>query len=116
MGEIIHDCLRTSDVIARYGGDEFVVLLPETTADKALEAGNRIRVAIRNSSFDVEGKKVQSSVSIGIASFPDDAVDVNELLEKADKSLYKSKQSGRNQVNHYSYNDDSEDVTEIKTV
>ena len=115
LGEIIQDCLRASDVIARYGGDEFVVLLPQTTAEKALEAGGRIRLAVQNSSFDVEGAKVSSTVSIGIASYPDDAVDVNELLEKADKSLYQSKKSGKNQVNHFSYSDDSEDVTEMQT-
>ena len=116
LGEIIQDCLRNSDVIARYGGDEFVVLLPQTTAELAVEAGNRIRLAVMNSSFDVEGNRVNTTVSIGIASYPDDAVDVNELLEKADKSLYQSKKAGRNQVNHHSYTDDSEDITEIKTV
>ena len=115
LGEIIQDCLRTSDVISRYGGDEFVVLLPQTTAEKALEAGGRIRIAVQNSSFDVEGSQVNSTVSIGIASFPDDAININELLEKADASLYLSKQEGKNQVKHYSYlDDDSEDVTEHK--
>ena len=110
LAEIIQDCLRISDVISRYGGDEFVVLLPQTTAEKALEAGSRICLAVQNSSFDVEGSKINSTVSIGIASFPDDAVNMNELMEKADASLYQSKQQGKNQVSHYSYVD-SEDVT-----
>ncbi len=111
LAEVIHDCLRASDVLARYGGDEFVVLLPQTTAEKAVEAGNRIRLAVQNSSFDVEGCRVFSTVSIGIASYPEDAVNINELLEKADKSLYQSKNAGRNRVSHYSYTD-SEDETE----
>jgi len=111
LAEVIHDCLRASDVLARYGGDEFVVLLPQTTAEKAVEAGNRIRLAVQNSSFDVEACRVFSTVSIGIASYPEDAVNINELLEKADKSLYQSKNAGRNRVSHYSYTD-SEDETE----
>jgi diguanylate cyclase (GGDEF)-like protein len=111
LGEIIQDCLRISDVISRYGGDEFVILLPQTTAEKALDAGSRICLAVQNSSFDVTGNRINSTVSIGIASYPSDAVNVNELMEKADASLYQSKKQGKNQVTHYSYYD-SEDVTE----
>ena len=115
LGEIIHDCLRTSDIIARYGGDEFVVLLPQASSDKAIEAGNRIRLAVQNSSIDVEGNRINSTVSIGISSYPVDALNINEILEKADKSLYQSKKAGRNLVSHYSY-PESEDVTEQPVV
>ena len=110
LGEIMHDCLRTSDVIARYGGDEFVVLLSQTDIVKAMEAGNRIRLSVQNSSFDSGGNRVSSTVSIGIASYPEDTTNINELFEMADKSLYQSKKAGKNMVSHFSY-PESEDVT-----
>ena len=101
MAATIQNCLRESDVLARYGGDEFIALLPQTNERKAIEAAERIRSAIQNTSFDMDGNQIKSTASIGIATFPTHADNINELLRLADLSLYESKQKGRNQVTLY---------------
>lgn len=98
VAKSIDSCLRETDRLARYGGDEFVILLPETSCDSALEAGERIRKAVENTSFDIEGNQVKTTVSIGIASYPAHADSLDELMHKADRALYKSKEAGRNNV------------------
>jgi diguanylate cyclase (GGDEF)-like protein len=94
----IKRCLRTSDIICRYGGDEFVALLPQMNADRAFEAGERLRSAVENSSFVVNGETISSTISIGIASFPENVPDAHDLLELADATLYESKNAGKNLV------------------
>lgn len=98
----MQECLRTSDILARNGGDEFIALLPETDSRHARDASERIRSAIENTSFDMNGNCITSSVSIGIAGYPEDAVDFNDLIERVDKALYMSKKAGRNRVSLYS--------------
>jgi diguanylate cyclase (GGDEF)-like protein len=97
----ISDCVRTSDVLARYGGDEFVILMPHTRNEAARIAAERIRAAIHKSSFDMNGKHITASASIGIASYPEGVDGAGDVLEKADVALYKSKQSGRDRVTVY---------------
>lgn len=102
IANTIEDCLRTSDIISRYGGDEFVALLPQLPSTRAKETGERLRNAIENTSFDVDGQSISSTVSIGIATYPDEVGNVFELLEKADEALYECKRAGRNNVTSYS--------------
>jgi diguanylate cyclase (GGDEF)-like protein len=97
----LKNCLRTSDVLARYGGDEFVVLMPHTSTEQSRVAAERIRYAIDNTSFNMNGNRIAATVSIGIASFPDCVGEAESVLDKADVALYKSKQSGRNRVTYY---------------
>ncbi len=94
----IKSCLRESDRLARYGGDEFVVLLSKTSSNSALEAGERIRLAVENTSFDSAGNQLRATISIGIASYPEHAVNLEELMSRADRALYRSKEAGRNKV------------------
>jgi len=98
LAKTIDSCLRESDSLGRLGGDEFVALLPETNKQQAEEAGERIRKAVGNTSFDMDGSLVKATVSIGVGNFPEDADSVDDALANADKELYKSKQEGRNRV------------------
>jgi len=98
MASNIQECLRISDIIARYGGDEFIVLMPETNILDAKEAGEKVRSAIQNAAFDMRGSRVTSSVSIGISGFPEDSNNIDVLTDCADKALYESKRTGRNRV------------------
>ncbi len=91
-----------SDTLARFGGEEFVCLLTETTPSRAMETAERIRHSVAQKSFDTgNGIPFQVTISIGGAIFPDDSRHGKELLEKADKALYKAKESGRNRAIFY---------------
>lgn len=87
-------------IIGRYGGDEFCILLPETDLKKALAIAETIREAIEQSDFSkyMSGSEIPVTASIGISSFPDTATDIESFKEKADTSLYKAKENGRNRV------------------
>jgi diguanylate cyclase (GGDEF)-like protein len=90
--------LRQTDVLARYGGDEFVILLPQTGPDGAREVAERIRRAIEATPLDVRGEKAKSTISAGVASYPDHGVELAAVMNRADQALYVSKKEGRNRV------------------
>jgi diguanylate cyclase (GGDEF)-like protein len=87
---------RATDVVARYGGEEFAVVMPETDADGALVIAERIRDRVGELAFDVEGGRLRITMSLGIATFPEDAKTKAGLVERADGCLYHAKRSGRN--------------------
>jgi diguanylate cyclase (GGDEF)-like protein/putative nucleotidyltransferase with HDIG domain len=91
---------RHYDVSARFGGEEFAVLLPDTDAEEALAVAERIRVRVERSTFDVEtsATSVSCTLSIGVATFPGDAHDANALIHQADLAVYRAKRAGRNLV------------------
>jgi diguanylate cyclase (GGDEF)-like protein len=93
--------LRFTDVAARYGGDEFIVLLPETPAKGAFEVAERIRNAIASRPLELGERRITSSVSIGIASFPEDGASLDSLAAHADRAMYGAKQAGRNRSMKY---------------
>jgi diguanylate cyclase (GGDEF)-like protein len=94
--------LRGSDVVARYGGDEFIVLLVETAAAGAADMAERIRQAIEVSRLEFGGHVIRTTVSIGFASYPSDGGDAAAIMDKADRALYRAKQAGKNRVTRYS--------------
>ncbi|HET9679740.1 MAG TPA: GGDEF domain-containing protein [Gammaproteobacteria bacterium] len=86
------------EALGRFGGEEFLVILPDTDIDGAQQAAERLRAAICNKAFTTEAGEVHVSVSIGVTRYTDGDND-NDLLRRADQALYKSKQQGRNRVN-----------------
>jgi diguanylate cyclase (GGDEF)-like protein len=98
LAQAIQGELRFTDISARYGGDEFIVLLPDTPAKGAMEVAERIRNRVMNFPLDYAAKRVPVSVSIGIASFPEDGATLDALASHADRALYAAKQDGRNRT------------------
>jgi len=91
MGKILKETFRKSDIVGRWGGEEFIVVLPDTEYDVGLKLAEKLRKRVQN--YDFKNKKV--TISIGVSEFRGD---FEKALKKADIALYKAKNSGRNQV------------------
>ena len=96
VAETLQCIARSTDLAARYGGEEFVLVLPETDAQSAVRTAERIRHAIAERAWD----RRDVTVSIGVATFPQQAHTTHALIDMADKALYYSKDHGRNRVTH----------------
>ena len=98
--------LRKADIVARYGGEEFVILLPEIDKTHADQAAEKLRLAIEKSKFTQEQSqpKGKLTISLGLATLPIDSSNSQELLEYADRALYRAKANGRNCVATYAPN------------
>jgi len=94
----IRDDLRTTDVVARYGGDEFMCLLPETGSAAAGQVADRVRKRIESTALSTGTRTVPTTVSIGVAAYPEHGEDFETIAKKADRALYISKDKGRNRV------------------
>ncbi|HDH01664.1 MAG TPA: GGDEF domain-containing protein, partial [Nitrospirae bacterium] len=98
IGRLIRNLVRSVDIPARYGGEEFAVILPDTPLKQAELVAERLRSSVAGHPFFVDGKTVSLTISIGIASFPEDADTKEELIKAADRALYCAKNGGRNRV------------------
>jgi len=98
LAQIMMAELRGADLVAKYGGDEFVIILAQTDRDGACVLAERIRRAIESHDFPGVETGMRITSSMGIAEFPRDAESSRELLEAADKALYDAKRTGRNRV------------------
>jgi diguanylate cyclase (GGDEF)-like protein len=103
IGEILKKNLRTTDIIGRYGGEEFTVLLFDTDKSDGIITGEKVRKVIEETFFHGGSKQPlrKVTVSIGVATYPDDASDPHDLIEKADSAMYEAKKAGKNRVAGY---------------
>ena len=92
VGAILLDTLRSSDFAGRFGGEEFLILLPATNAQAAYEVAEKIRFGISEIKIPIVANQI--SLSVGIAVFPDDAIDADGLARSADRALYATKSNG----------------------
>ncbi len=101
LGQILKNSVREVDVVIRYGGDEYTIILVETGPETALRVGERIRRMIEGHSFlATDGYSIKLTASLGFASYPNDAVGLEDLLELADKAMYAGKAAGKNRIYH----------------
>jgi diguanylate cyclase (GGDEF)-like protein len=102
MAAVLKTQLRSSDLVYRYGGDEFIVLLPRTDVEVTKKIALRISESVKAAEFIIDTeKKYKLSLSIGVASFPEDAQSAKAIIDFADKMMYLSKKSGRGKVFHF---------------
>jgi len=100
--EILKSCVRTSDMVIRYGGEEFLVLLTDIRDRGAVEElAQRIRTKMESTILEIDGDTLQKTVSIGYSVFPSDTEGFWEAIKFADVALYKAKEAGRNRVMHF---------------
>lgn len=94
----IRNSMRQPDIMGRYGGEEFAILLTDTKLEGALSFAEKIRSKIENHEFIFDDTNIPVTISLGVAQFDDSMAKPEDLIEKADVNLYKAKQGGRNRV------------------
>lgn len=98
ISQMIRSCLRKLDTAYRYGGEEFTVILPETSCEEALLVAERIRNTVQSEEFQpAKGKKLAITISIGVTQYVEKE-ELSTFIQRADKAMYLSKQKGRNRV------------------
>jgi len=95
VGQILSDCVRLEDIVCRYGGEEFAILMPNTTAERAVAVAERMRRAIADAPLTIKTHYVPVTGSFGVAS---SNVQNGPLVVAADQALYHAKRNGRNRV------------------
>ena len=98
IAKVLVQSVRTSDTVIRYGGEEFLIIMQDTSGDSADQTAEKIRLAVEGLKIQLAGTVLQKTISIGIAEFPKDSETFWQTVKYADVALYKAKESGRNRV------------------
>lgn len=98
IAQLLTSRLRKTDVLGRYGGEEFILLMPETRLEVGTEICERLRVGVEKEDFQGNSKVAYLTVSIGVSGMPEHGTNANDLIKNADHALYQAKQFGRNRV------------------
>ncbi len=102
IGEALQRSLRTADFVGRYGGDEFLLVLPETSAHGTFQLAERIRIGVSEREFDLRDSTLKLTVSGGVVGYPGaNVANPEDLIDRADQALYRAKAAGRNRVVSY---------------
>jgi diguanylate cyclase (GGDEF)-like protein len=98
LAVIFNNTIRTSDIAGRFGGEEFLLVLPELDHDKALALAERIRTGVESHLIQFEGDSIKVTISLGISTYPQHGDSPNTLIKACDDAMYAAKENGRNQV------------------
>lgn len=98
MGQVFRRLLRETDVVGRYGGDEFVIVLPETPLNGAMVIAERIRKKVEDYEFVAQNVSIRLTVSLGVANCPKHTLTAEGLIKKADAAMYRAKELSRNSI------------------
>ena len=99
LSDVIKSCIRDVDIFCRYGGEEFVVILPQTAQEEASRIGERIREKVEEMVVDADDdRSLKITVSVGVTSYPENGKSHEDLVSVADQALYRAKGSGKNLV------------------
>lgn len=99
VAQIAAESIRKNDILARYGGEELIILMPETSHDNAMQAMERLRTTIENAEIVTPRGPVRTTISVGMSYINDETMpDLMKLIDQADQALYTAKSAGRNQV------------------
>ncbi|MFW5808666.1 MAG: GGDEF domain-containing protein, partial [Spirochaetota bacterium] len=97
----LRSVLRNDDLICRFGGDELIIILPKIGKQDAVVKAEQLCNALSRINFEIAGERIEVTLSIGIALFPEDGSSFEQLMQKADAALYNSKRCGRNRITVY---------------
>jgi diguanylate cyclase (GGDEF)-like protein len=98
LGKLLAQSVRSSDHVIRYGGEEFLIVLQETTGANAMAVAEKIRARVEDMKVQIAGKVIQKTISLGVADFPGDSDTFWQTVKFADVALYRAKETGRNRV------------------